>query len=304
MTGLQTNRATVCAVIVAFHPDSEFETRLLALVPQVGALVVVDNTPATDRQRHIIVPAVADGHVLVIENENNLGVATALNQGLNQALQWGCEWLLTMDQDSHCYSDMVHTLLRVEAACLPKPAVIGGNYLDTRNNKPKVKVGNDGDFLDQKTVITSGCLVDARFAKGIGGFRDDYFIDQLDHEFCLRSRAHGGRVVISCKPVMMHSVGEVGGVWLPLLGHLPNHSPLRKYYVARNSLVTISTYWRIDPEWCLRRLIRLLSGFLLMVTLEQQRPPKVRAFVGGVADGWRRYMGPCRRVWLLKSDTF
>ena len=230
----------VCAVVVAFHPDDEFESRLIDVLPQISALVVVDNTPAEVRRHSIVMPVEGNKPVCLIENTDNLGVAAALNQGLKQALEWNCGWLLTLDQDSHCYPDMVRTLLHVHAACVPPPVVIGGNYLDTRNDKTKVSAGADGEFLDQKTVITSGCLVDARFAQRIGGFREDYFIDQLDHEFCLRARSHGGKVVISRKPVMTHSVGEAGGAWLPLLGYLPNHSPLRKYYVARNSLVTIS----------------------------------------------------------------
>lgn len=281
----------VCAVVVAFHPDQGFESRLIEVLPQISALVVVDNTPAEVRRHAIAMPAEDNKPVCLIENTKNLGVAAALNQGLKQALEWNCSWLLTLDQDSHCYPDMVRTLLHVHAACVPPAVVIGGNYLDTRNGKTKVPVGTDGEFLDQKTVITSGCLVDARFTQRIGGFREDYFIDQLDHEFCLRARSHGGKIVISRKPVMKHSVGEDGGVWLPLIGYMPNHSPLRKYYVARNSLVTILTYWHSEPDWCVRRLVRLVMGLLLMTILEQQRLAKVAAFLAGVADALRGRMG-------------
>lgn len=288
----------ICAVVVAFHPDGEFESRLIDVLLQISALVVVDNTPAGVRQHTIAMPAEGDKPACLIENTDNLGVAAALNQGLKQALEWNCGWLLTLDQDSHCYPDMVRTLLHVHAACVPPPVVIGGNYLDTRNDKTIVPNGADGEFLDQKTVITSGCLVDARFAEAIGGFREDYFIDQLDHEFCLRVRACSGRIVISRKPVMAHSVGEAGGAWLPLLGHLPNHSPLRKYYVARNSVATITNYWRTEPAWCLRRMIRLFLGLLLMATLEQQRLTKLLAFSAGITDAIRHRMGPCRVRWL------
>ncbi len=98
---------------------------------------------------------------------------------------------------------------------------------------------------------------------------------------------------------MAHSVGEAGGAWLPLLGHLPNHAPLRKYYVARNSLITIAHHWRTEPDWCLRRAIRLLLGLPVMVVLRaRQRITKVRAFFAGISDGMRGRMGPCRREWL------
>ncbi|MGI0014597.1 MAG: glycosyltransferase family 2 protein, partial [Nitrososphaera sp.] len=169
------------------------------------------------------------------------------------------------------------------------------NYFDPQTDRIKVPTGQDADFLEQKTVITSGSLIDVRLAVASGGFREDYFIDQVDHEFCLRVRAHGQKVVISCKPVMTHSVGRPGGVQIPFLGVLPNHPPLRKYYIARNTVVTVAEYWRREPEWCLRRMVRLVLGLGLMALLEEHRFSKVRAFAAGVADGMRRRMGACGR---------
>jgi rhamnosyltransferase len=161
---------------------------------------------------------------------------------------------------------------------------------------------NDDDFLEQKTVITSGCLVDVRQALSIGGFRADYFIDQVDHEFCLRARANGYIVIISRKPLMTHSVGRLGGARLPFLGVLPNHPPVRKYYIARNTVVTVASYWRKEPDWCLRRLVRLFLGLIEMALLEEHKVSKVCAFAGGVADGLRNRMGPCQRTPLLQRD--
>ena len=116
-----------------------------------------------------------------------------------------------------CYPEMVRTPLFTAGPAHLRPAVIGGNYFDTKRAVMKCR-----QYLrpmpERKTVITSGCLVDAAFAREIGGFRDDFFIDQVDHEFCLRTRANGRRVAISAKPVMQHSVGGWRGPRVPLLG--------------------------------------------------------------------------------------
>jgi rhamnosyltransferase len=289
---------SVCAVVVAFFPDDHFESRLAVVLPQVQVLVIVDNTPepADDRLRRLA--SQYGTHVRVIENRRNLGIATALNQGLAYALENGCQWIVTLDQDSQCYPDMVDTLLEVYAACTPAPAVVGSNYFDARNAREEVKGAAAAQWQARKTVITSGSLIDTRLAQGIGGFRDDYFIDQVDHEFCLRARRHGHRIVISVKPAMAHSVGNAGGVRLPLLGTLPNHRAVRKYYIARNTVVTVAGYWRDEPAWCARRLLRLILGLFLMATLEQQRVTKVRAFAAGIVDGFAKRMGPCQRSWL------
>lgn len=294
----KTAAETVCAVVVAYFPDEGFAQRLKDILPQVGELVVVDNTPGQGCAPQLMGLREGGRRIHLIENRRNAGIAAALNQGLDHALQIGCKWLLTLDQDTRCYPDMVATLLHVHEACEPKAAVIGGNYFDSQNHKLMVPPGGESACLEQKTVITSGSLVDAGVARAVGGFREDYFIDQVDHEFCLRVRAHGYRVVISRKPVMDHSVGGSGGVRLPLLGILPNHPPLRKYYIARNTVVTVAEYWRQEPGWCLRRLIRLLLGFFLLAFLEKQRLRKILAFAAGIMDGTSRHMGQCCYKWL------
>ncbi len=288
----------VCAVVVAFFPDGDFEQRLLAVLPQVTALVVVDNTPGGACARRLQALEVDGVCIHLIENLENVGIAAALNQGVDYALELHYSWVLTLDQDTQCYPDMVAILMRVYAVCTPKPVVVGGNYVDPRKGALTVGASAEGAHREVKTVITSGSLVNARLAYEMGGFREDYFIDQVDHEFCLRVRSHGGLVVISRQPVMTHSVGGAGGVWVPFLGILPAHPPLRKYYIARNSVVIIATYWRREPGWCLRRSVRLVLGLCLMAILEEQKLAKVRAFAAGVVDGIFRRMGSCWRTWL------
>lgn len=290
----------VCAVVVAYFPDEDFEVRLQTILPQVARLVIVDNTPDAISLSPDIIAAWGE-RLHCITNHTNRGVASALNQGLEYAFQQGYPWVLTLDQDTQCYPNMVTILGNVYEECSPRPAVIGSNYLDPRNHKPKVP-HQGKKCLEQKTVITSGSLVNAKIGLLIGGFREDYFIDQVDHEFCLRLRTQGCRVVISREPVMAHSVGRPGGVEVPFLGILPNHPPLRKYYIARNTVVTILAYWRQEPEWCLRRFVRLILGLGHMAVLEENRLAKVRAFTAGIADGIFRRLGPCQRKWLLRAD--
>uniref|UniRef100_UPI0035B11407 glycosyltransferase n=1 Tax=Hylemonella sp. TaxID=2066020 RepID=UPI0035B11407 len=292
---------SVCAVIIAFHPDSGFVPRLRKLYSQFQAMVVVNNTPHSKEQASLDLGMGGAEKFRLIQNGRNLGVGAALNQGLAQALAWGCRWIVTLDQDSRCYADMVQTLLQVKDRCATQPVVVGGNYYDPRNRTTRVPMGGPGEYLEQTTVITSACLVDAVFAERLGGFRDDYFIDQLDHEFCLRARKHGARILISRKPVMEHSVGEDGGTWLPLFGRLPNHVPVRKYYIARNSIVTIARYWRVEPDWCARRLLRLLFGAALMLLFEERRRQKLKAFMLGIRDGLGHRMGACEYGGLIQK---
>lgn len=290
----------VCAVVVAYYPDDGFEARLERILPQVPLLLIVDNTPEASLLSEGFKSKWAEA-VHLIGNHANKGIATALNQGLDFAAKRGFPWLLTLDQDTDCYPDMVSILSKAYAQCEPAPAVIGANYLDRQNNRIKVKTEDPKDYIFQKTVITSGCLVNVSAAKNIQGFREDYFIDQVDHEFCLRIRSVGKQVIISSEPAMEHGVGLSGGVWIPILGFLPNHPPIRKYYIARNTVVTVANYWRCEPVWCAKRLTRLFLGLLEMALLERYRLRKVRAFANGVYDGLSNHLGECDKPWLTQQ---
>ena len=291
MPAMSPAKSQICAVVVTYHPDTGILQRLQQVAPQVAHLVVVDNSgdKATDwLPAHGELPA----GTVVIPNPENLGVAAALNQGLAHATRLRCRWLLTLDQDSECRDDLIEVLHAVAENARPTPIVIGGNYFDPQRRRYEVEPDSRMDgCVDRKTVITSGCLVDVDYAHAIGGFREDYFIDQVDHEFSLRVRGLGGRVVISRRPVMTHSVGDQAGAKVPLLGRLPGHTAARKYYIARNSIVTIKRYWQSEPTWCLVRALRLSLGLVLIVTLEGSRYAKFRAFWLGINDAFKGKMG-------------
>ena len=293
---------SICAVIVTYFPDDELISLLASVLPQVEALVVVDNSPENAQIQLQDLLSTTTNNIHLIKNDSNIGIAAAMNIGLETTIQLGCRWMLTLDQDTQCKSDMSDTLLHIHKTCNPTPSVVGSNYFDARNERMEVNESISTDWLERETVITSGSLIEASTAQQAGGFREEFFIDQVDHEFCLRMRAKGHVVVISRKSIMTHSVGMDGGPWLPVLGYLPNHSPLRKYYVSRNSIRLIIEYFWKEPEWCLRRLTRLLLGLLLAATLEKNRLAKIHAFINGFTDGIRSNMGPCRHDWIHKTE--
>ena len=151
------HKNSVCAVVVTYFPDSGFEERLRMILPQVESLVMVDNSPEGDKVRQLGILAEYRGRVLLVENHANLGIAAALNCGLENAVQLGCKWLLTLDQDTRCFPDMVDTLLRVHGAG-ERIAVVGSNYFDYRNTRTAAPASDGDEYLERKTVITSGSL--------------------------------------------------------------------------------------------------------------------------------------------------
>jgi rhamnosyltransferase len=133
----------------------------------------------------------------------------------------------------------------------------------------------------------------------IGIFREDFFIDMVDHEYCLRARKLGFLVMITRKPLMRHSLNSP--TTMSLLGKeltLTNSAVFRRYFIARNCLLTAREYWRTDFLYILRTTFgATLIALLLKIPLEKEhRKAKMAAVLQGIADGLRNRSGAGTRA--------
>ena len=208
---------------------------------------------------------------------------------------------MSFDQDTRICAEFFSGLLEVYRNCGGDDVLIGSNYKESNRKKPFIrrKAGDAGAiYNERKTLITSGALVPLRIFDKIGPFRDDYFIDSVDHEFSLRARAHGYRLLISCRPLMEHRIGNFvehrRNLRLLLSFH---HSARRKYYIARNTVFTASRYFLREPAWGVRQGWRLLSDLASIILLEDDKARKIRAFLTGIGHGMRGKLGPIEEAW-------
>jgi rhamnosyltransferase len=285
-----------CAVIVTYHPDEDFYARLERVRSQFPLVIIVDNGSASVAmlRNRVRLP-----HVHLITNQANLGIAAALNQGVNLALQEGFEWVVTLDQDTMLAADMLATLLDVYQKSGGGNVLIGSNYWNAHKGCNFIQCGDtEAGFQERKTLITSGTLVPLSLFRTIGFFREDYFIDSVDHEFCLRARTHGCRILISCRPVMWHNIGEhVENAGLLRQFMSFNHPPARKYFIARNTIATVKLYFFQEPMWSMRQGWRLLSDLASILLFENEKVKKTTAFMVGVVHGMAGKMGPIEKAW-------
>lgn len=284
---------STCAIVVTYNPDVEFGVRVGQVSAQFPRVIIIDNGSETESCKTLL-KLVDDSKLKIVCNPTNLGIAEALNQGIAQALLEGFDWGVTLDQDTQVFPDLLETLIDVHTRTRLESVIVGGNYRNI--NKQKNFIDCDAGtkpFRDCKTLITAGTLIPLRMARRIGGFRADYFIDSVDHEFCLRARANGFRIVISCKPVMSQNIGS-GIVNASVFSRFAsfNHAPVRKYYIARNTLVTARDYFFREPVWACRQVWRLLSDFASIILFENGKRRKIKAFMMGIAHGLVRKMGP------------
>ena len=298
MPHITPTRDNTCAIVVTYHPDEGFPARLKQILAQLPLVIVVDNGSRPSSAEMLKGLANSPG-VLLIENPNNLGIAAALNQGIQRALHEGFQWVVTLDQDSQVHADFLPALIDVHRQSGGGNVMVGSNYWDVHRRRDFVRCAAAGAiFQERKTLITSGTLAPLSLFTTIGLFRDDYFIDSVDHEFSLRARAHGYRMLISCRPLMNHSMGA-GVQHASRFRHFLslNHSATRKYFIARNALVTARTYFLQEPMWSIRQGWRLLAVFSSILLFEHEKWEQSKAFWVGVAHGLTGKMGPIETAW-------
>lgn len=284
----------VCAVIVTFNPDPGFPDRLSSVSRQVGRVLVVDNR-SEPAARELVRTACERHDVDLILNDENEGVAAALNQGVGWAGRRSFRWVLALDQDSTAEAFLVEELAAAYGQYPEndKVAVVGSNYVDEARGKLFINDEGAGPpWIEQTTAITSGSLMSVAAFERIGPFREDFFIDHVDDEYCLRARSKGFRVILCRRPVIRHPIGAAAAkrlfgkpVWTS------RHSASRRYYMIRNFTVLARQYAFSRPGWILSRAGRHFAFAALALLLEPGRPENLRSMAKGMMDGLAGRMG-------------
>ena len=289
-------RSEICAVVVTYFPTAGCADNLAALAPQVGKVLVVDNGSDTATLESVEVAARRLGST-VVRLGSNQGVAAALNVGLELAREQGFRWLGTFDQDSQCTPGMIEEMARVLGSYREpdRVAIISPSYVDrtlgftVRQGRSEAS-GEGWQIL--RTTMTSGNLVNVEIATAVGGFDASLFIDYVDHEFCLRLRSHGYRVVQATRATLLHSLGAMERRrFLFRLVAPTHHSAVRRYYQSRNRYLLWRQYWRHEVKWVAQDIRRFVFEAMYMVLYEKQSRAKLSMVLRGLRDGLRNVRG-------------
>jgi rhamnosyltransferase len=279
----------LCAIVTSYNPDQGFGERLNQIFPQVDKIVIVDNN--SDSASLALLRNIASNfktHILY--NSSNLGVATALNQGVNWAKDNNFEWVIFFDQDTLVVKNLVETLFNSYQTALTegKIGLIGAGYSDFKYRNISVPNSSQAKntFKEVKFIITSGSLMEISVFNKIGPFMDDLFIDSVDIEYCLRARAKGYKVIQLDEVLMSHSIGSSTRhkfIWK--MTDTSNHTPLRRYYMMRNSIIVAKKYFFKYPLWIIESLFSRIVSTMKICFFEKQKIIKLKLSILGAFDG-------------------
>ena len=269
----------VCGIIVLYNPDVErLYKNVMALINQVEELVMVDNYSTNIQAVKERLTGV--DRISYIFNNQNEGIAKALNQGMQFAQDRNYKWALTMDQDSIVSDNLI--LAYSEYMDWDKIAIISPLPEYKNYYRKKDHTGNQYDYIE--ACMTSGSLTNVEAWKYVGGFDEWMFIDYVDNDFCTNLRINGFEIIRVNNAILHHELGKaekknIGFCQVVVF----NYSKTRNYYYVRNTIYYIKKYaFKINV---IKYVFILIYTELKKILFESNKIGSISTFLKGSWDG-------------------
>ena len=229
----------------------------------------------------------------------NTGIALAQNVGIKEAIKRGAEVIVFFDQDSKIEDDFLSFLLASVTA--RSPQVYAPVYFDQAKGYEfpsmklnrfgiltKVYKGNKVKPYDADVVISSGMAITKEAFDIVGLMDEDFFIDYVDTEWCLRCRSKNIPIKIIPDAIMKHSIGESS----KNLGFIRifTHSPVRSYYLIRNSFHFLKKK-HVPLLLGLKEFSSLIVHQIILLLFLKNRGVYLKEYYRAINDGFRGIVG-------------
>jgi rhamnosyltransferase len=276
----------ICGLIISYNPTENIIHNVDKLLKQVQKVIVVDNGSFDSASRSYLETLQSLERLEIIFNNENLGIATGLNQGINIAIQEKYEWIITFDQDTVIPQNFTNDLLKCHDSIDSNIhiAIMCAVYINTFSSYEN-KSRSD-HYKCVRSTMTSGSLMKISAIKEIGMFDENLFIDWVDHDYCMRARIAKYKIIESTHTSLIHSPGRIKQhLFFGSKIYTSNHSPTRRYYMYRNRIIALRRYFVFDPTFILQDWLIGLKEFVKIALFEEEKIAKIEMVCRGVRDG-------------------
>ncbi len=279
----------VACIIVSYNPDEGIKKCFNSLINQVDRMFIIDNGSKEEAIKVLneLKSSYVDKVKLILNNDN-LGIATALNIGVKEVLKEGYSWVITMDQDSKANDNMIEKMFEVYQGISSEERKdilsIFPNFVDERvqsiEKNSEIKAY---EYVDAE--ITSGNLLKSEVFDKVGLFDDSLFIDLVDTDFCMRLNERNIKMIKVRDAILYHNLGESQAVKSAFLKfNTSNHSAIRRYYMTRNRFYTWEKYKDLNSFTLNRDKMLFKKEFLKVVLGEKDKVNKIKMIFKGYRD--------------------
>lgn len=273
----------ISAGIVLYNPDiARLTENINAIKSQVNVLYLIDNGSDNILDVKRMTEKCLFGFTYVIlRNEKNLGIATALNQLCEKSKLDGNQWILTLDQDSVSPKNIVKEYAKIINDDIV--AMVCPNVSDRNMPCKSLSYNNKLDYVDE--CITSGSMLRLEAWEIVGGFDDFMFIDGVDFDICHRLIKNGYKIIRVNNVLFVHELGNIEvRKFLNWNVIVKNHTYMRKYYISRNTI-----YLAKKEQSFLRTIkayLQNLKMIFIVLLYEKNKTLKIKSIFKGLIDGF------------------
>lgn len=256
-------------VVILYNPSEANIEGIKSYINLVDYMIIVDNSDnGTDYHQNFE----NISNLELIKLSHNMGLGYALNVGCKRAISKGFKYAITMDQDSKLLKDgfkgYTETILNRSDV-----AVLSPQYIIDRKKPIKLK----DEINSVLWTMQSACIFNLQILSQLGFFREDFFVDVIDYEFCLRANKNNYSVLKNYNYAIKHSPAITKYTKVIKIGY-GYCSPLRIYYQSRNLRAITQQYKHLKIK------ILLLIKFLKIILLFNNKKEFLKMWKKGKID--------------------
>lgn len=270
--------------MVLYHPDIEHLKQCIeSLQEDSYTIILVDNTPGGCDCSCLKVE-----NIHMIQNGENLGIATAQNIGIRKSKALSCEYAFFFDQDSDINSDFVKNLFSEYqrlSEVYPNLATLGPRVIN-KSTGEFYKEADEDVLHDAKivsTLISSGSIIPMRVLDDVGYMEERLFIDYVDFEWAWRAQRKG---YICCLTNRLHLHHQVGSTSHTLCGYPIIISAAQRYYYQYRNFLLLFTRKYVPSTWKFRNGIRKLLEIAIVPFYIKEKRQFFINVLRGIKDGF------------------
>lgn len=275
------NKIKLSAVIITYYPDlSDVIINIKQYIEYVDILIIWENTPKKDRELYKILMPEYSNKIIYLGTDKNEGMASALNKSVKWSIENEFTHILTMDQDSFWLNFKKYSQLIFENRFDSSIGIFGPNvFTEEKKQLPKIEIVKD--------IITSGAIYNLDLFRKIGFFREDFFIDAVDLEYCYWAKKNGFQTAILGECYLKQKYGsETIHYFLKKVVPTSNYSAFRLFHIIKNHIFL----WREYPELSNFQKTRILTEYSFLriakiLLYENGKAKKIFSLLKGALHG-------------------
>lgn len=283
----------IAALVILYNYDEQCLNNMKSYQESVDVIFAFDNSTKKNPKLESMLKAMDKIHY--IDGHGNQGLSHAINIVAQMAIKMDYQWLITFDQDSFAYNNIIEQMKEF-ISTYPEIHNIGIISPTIKISLVKFKEVKD-DISFNECVIQSGALHNLTAYQKVKGYDEKLFIDQVDNEYCIRLSQNGYKIVKLNHAILSHNTQDDNIKVIRVKGKkviINKFTPMRYYYFLRNNLYCARKYKDCNLHYYaqLRRNVREL---LRTLPYENEIMPRLKAVIFGYLDYKTGKMGKTNR---------